>query len=200
MKIYYNLQNRQSGKSQRLIYEFLKDPENTIVLSRTEKCAKHLWKRMGMNKYKIRFISALSHNSKSKFKDVKRILIDEYSIYKHKVKKEIDYVRQILEMYVGEEIILFSTPNKIYNHNLILLIKQCKSYNYSYNESERFLSKTFEFNRDDILEYWYDLITSPQTIIINNEALNNYENYFHKTGRDYLDAIKIKTELKGEYI
>ncbi len=187
MKLYFNIRNRQSGKSSTLIYEYLKSSEDTFIITRDIRASHYYIEKIGLKN-----TLSIGQLDKLKRKEIKRLLIDEYLFFNEKQKEDLN---KIINCY--EEVFLFSSSNKIYNSVLLSLIKQCKEKGYN----NKILKDYFGFKSSDIFEYWNNLLTHPDIKIINHRNLNNL-NYLYKAKKicDKFSKEQFETEILGQYI
>jgi hypothetical protein len=185
MKIFL-IQPRQTGKTTKAVYEFLKDPDNTLFITHKIEVSKHIKDLIGFNHKNV--ISAKQFLNKKGVHKVKSIILDEYLFFENKedVYKEV-YGSGFENIYV------FSTSNKIYDKRLFNNIKRYKK-DYSYEHMVD-LHKS-NFSRQEVYELYYNFLTDSDFKIIDT----------YKHTKDRQDLIHIlgeesyRTEVLNNYL
>lgn len=209
MKKYFFISNRQSGKSQLALYEFLKDPENNLLICLDDQQVKRFKDTGAIEpKYFNRIISA-NNAIGGKGHRVLKIIFDEYLFIDVKIRKNL----HLALMPCGvEEIYCFSTPIKLYDAKMFNFIKQLKKDN-KISEIENFISynqlliemndssvKTFVETRKELIDLFYNYLTDYDTQIIHNKFFYNQKIYNLDNVSYFPDVDRELTELKGEFI
>jgi hypothetical protein len=209
MNKYFFISNRQSGKTHLAIYEFLKNPEESILVVQNYKQIKHIIdKDLIPDNFIEKIISVGSENNLRGFK-AKRIIFDDYL--------QIDTIKRS-ELYIDtsiidpEELFCFSTPNKIYESKMFNFVRGVK-LEKKFIEVEDYLTKNellLEMNdleiktqsqiKNEILDLYYNHITDPDTIIIHNKGFYNERIYKLENVSYFPDIDRELTELKGKYL
>lgn len=207
MRKIFLLNPRQSGKTDKAIYEFLKDPDNTIFICHNPNLKDFLCKRINASpKLRKNFISAAQPNSFSfayemKGKQPKNIILDEYMFFQNK--------REIYEhimMIRPENVYIFSTSDKMYDEKIFEFVKKNKP-NYSLDSLIDFYKKEkyqfyhkWEEAEKEIVELYYNFLTDYDTILIDHNFTNsNFEDRSNKFGmpeREYAVQIMNKYTTK----
>lgn len=200
-KIFF-LQPRQSGKTGKAIYEYIKDSDNSIFVTYNRKATEYISKII---KYKFRLnldnIMSAKRFIKPNIRMKKNIILDEYMFFKH--KKEI-YEKLKYECY--ENLYIFSTSNKQYNKdifNFIKLIKQNdityessiklfnsislylaynQNQNYIYNENNIYFSSILSFLKSIQFQ------TKEYDIVIKDEMYDLYYNFITDSDIKLIDV------------
>ena len=136
MKKYFFMQPRQTGKTTKAMYEYVKDPENTIFVTYKHINIKKIHDKVGGNIKN--FVSSGEFINRTKGITLKNVILDEYMFFDN---KESIY-KEIIERG-AENIFIHSTSNKIYNKNLFDLVKENKEI-YSFNELLKKYDKTYD--------------------------------------------------------
>lgn len=192
MRTIFLVQPRQSGKTNKAIYEYLKDPENTIfVVNKMEKY-KNICNKCGKSKLK-NFISC--YNFFDKIRDVKpkNIILDEYMFFKD--KEEI--YKEIIRLN-PENIYVFTTMNKTYSKNIFEFVKINK-VKYSYDNLVLLDEvKLNQYSPYEIYELYYNFITDVNTILIDRD----FGLSFHNKGelRNILSEEQYDLEILNNYL
>lgn len=159
MKKYFYIQNRQSGKTTMGVYEYLKNPKDSIFIVKNNHIASYI-----SEKYDFSFDerkNIVSIPMLEKFicsKSFNKVIIDEYLFFTLKERKMIYKIFPNLED--DSEIYIFSTPKKVYSINDIERVKGLKEYN-----------QTPETNDEDL---YYNFLTDNDVKIIHNRLYYNY--------------------------
>jgi hypothetical protein len=196
MKKTFLINNRQSGKSKIALYEFLKEPLNTMLIFHNM----GQYKNIQISKeYKKNFYT---QNSNFMGLSFKKCIIDEYLFFD---TINIKNLYKDLSAIGIEELIILTTSNKLYKSDLFYFIKFCKRNNIQNYEEEFFLKNdTEEILKDknnitkELDELYFNFLTDEDTIIINNIELFNKNmvvNNFYITGSD-----KYSTEIEGKFL
>lgn len=186
MNKYFIMQPRQSGKTQKAIYEYLKNPEDSLFICHNKACFDYIKELSYANIENICTSSQYIKNVKySKFKN---LILDEYLYFE-------DY-RELTEAIKAnsniENIYIFSTPVKIYkteSYQFVLMYKTGRSF----NELCNLFKYQFNCNIDTTLsnelsELYYNFLTDGDCKIINinfrNRDLNEHYKKFCSVDSD----------------
>jgi hypothetical protein len=188
MNKYFFLQPRRSGKTTMALYEFSKDPENTIFVSPNTESVEYLKHKVN-KEYVNNFISSSRFINFIRGRSVKNLILDEYLIFKN--NKEI---YKNITLIQPENIYIFSTPCKTYDKEIFELVKNHKK-NYSVQELRRFLVHPFPEKIDELDELYYNFISDEDTKLIRsfNPGLNQEYPY-------YLGHTSFITEILGKFL
>jgi hypothetical protein len=202
MKKYFFLQPRQSGKTSCAIYEFSKDPNNTLFVT----CNFHqVWNICNkLNYSKSHFIS--SENLKNGY-NLKNIILDEYMFFKNK-KEVCEYITYHTSFI--ENLYIFSTSNRIYDELLFNFVKDGKKNNSlnindintiwdNYGDKDTFL--TIEKFQNELVDLYYNFLTDPDVILIDRPL--KPENNITQTEdelRNQLGEYHFNLEIKNQYL
>jgi len=204
MEKYYFVQPRQTGKTTLGIYEFIKNPEETLFVFHNVKQAKKLSGKIGG--YKDNFISAGSFYNHCRGKKYKTIILDEFMFYEKKDKENIYKI--ITSVYNNSNIYVFTTSDKIYKKNIFDFVKENKINNsledllkiYKEKNKHVFLS-----DLDQIEVLYYDFITDSDTKFIHRKM--DFFSKFNPKLRDLSETKKIfgendsfLNEIKGVFL
>jgi hypothetical protein len=188
MNKYFFLQPRRSGKTTMALYEFSKDPENTIFVSPNTASVEYL--KCKVNKeYVSNFISSSRFIDFIKGRSVKNLILDEYLFFKN--NKEI---YKNITLIQPENIYIFSTPYRIYDKEIFELVKNHKK-NYSVQELSKFLSHPSSEKIDELDELYYNFISDEDTKLIRSFVSMMDPKSFH-----YLNHTTFITEILGKFL
>jgi hypothetical protein len=202
MKKTFFISGRQTGKTTNAIFEFLKNPEETLFISYDDKNISRI-----LNNYKNNCIS--QHKDILQFirgRRFNKIIIDEYLYFK--IKNQIKLYNDIrylkINFYGIEELFIFSSPNKIINNLIFNTIKNTKNYNYDIfinvltlqlsNNSKIDLLKFFLKKIITLEEYYYlcnSFLTDSDINIINDNISNP---------RMFSRNVLSESEIFGKYL
>lgn len=209
MNKYFYILPRQIGKTTMAVSEFLRNPSQSLLICHNTHMADSLIKKINFDNIKDRK-NIISVGSLSNYTNCdntfKKIILDEYLFYTLKQRKEI-YEILLPSLDINSEIIIYSTPSKIYNQILFNRIKKYKQQNKSIDEIIYEISKCPKLfiplnDLNDIAELYYNFITEPNIKIIDVNSykyispiiLSNHENRYG------FNDMMIKTEIHGQYI
>lgn len=148
------ISNRQSGKSKMAYYEFLKDPEHTMLLSLGYK---HLPKHKNILSCQHFEIIAKAARAQK----VTKIIIDNYFDLN---SEEMEECYRLINSCDLQEVNLFTTA-KTFNGEVIELIKDSKLNKYNLDVAL--------YGREEVRELLYNYVTDPRTVIINENFFLN---------------------------
>lgn len=187
---------RQSGKTDKALYEYLKDPENTIFISPNLQCAQMSCSKINGNKNN--FISFGNLENKLVGKRPKTIILDEYMIWgkKEKINSLINYLNP-------ERLLIFSTSDKIYRQEVFDYVKKYK-YDFAFYVLEsKFLNEYPQFNGNkevlsQLFELYYNFITDNDIKLINSGFDSGI---LYKEGiKEILGDYRFRLEILNEYL
>jgi hypothetical protein len=197
MEKHLYIQPRQTGKTTKLIEDFLLDPHNSIIvvisntmrkvlidklLSLTDlnneiKNEKFLFKRI------ISVDNLLSARYTHGIGTIKHILFDEYFFIKNKVG-----VYRTIQSLRLEKLSLYSTADKEYKESLIKIVKHFKKYNIP-----------LILDYPELVEYHHNFITDDDIIIHEYKLSEDYETKMNYLV-NMLDPIDYKVSIKNDYL
>lgn len=161
MKKIFLINPRQTGKTTKAIYEYLKSPSDSIYVNITHSTCYELCDKI--DGVKNNFIRYDDLSSKLKGRKINNLILDDYLQYNNKEK-----IYEFINMLDIENLFIFSTSNKCYSKELIDYIKYNK-YIYTFEE----ICEKKKYNEDDIYELYYNFLTDNDITIIDKE-LNHY--------------------------
>lgn len=169
MNIYFYILPRQVGKTGMAIAEFLKDMDNTLFVCCNMNMVTHIKQLLHLPPSKHNILSyrqLLTGGVKGK--RINKIIFDEYLFMSAKDRKIID-ANIIPCLESNGEILIYSTPNVLYDPNLYNLVKTYKKLGYSINKINTIVNKCKKINvyYEDIEELYYNYLTHPITKIIS---------------------------------
>lgn len=180
MRTIFLMQPRQSGKTTKAMYEYLKDPDNTIFVSHNYDMAKYVRSIVGGDMKN--FASENTFLDKICGRNPKNIILDEYMFFKNKklIWEHINTIRP-------ENVYIYSTSDKIYSKKLFDFVKQSKRYSYYSALVRRYeevygepITEEIQQQLDDL---YYNFLTDYNTTLIDFDI--------NKPKKDYSDLKNI---------
>ncbi len=198
---------RQSGKTTKIITEFLKDPHNSIIVVPNQESVKHIIKTINKqsdinNKILLCRIRSVSSDFLPNIK-AKNFFLDEYLGWPQPFIEKFNLDRSFLS---SEDAIIkiFTTSKKLYSRNLFDRVKQIRQE----GESIYSLANKFENPvREEIIELYCNLITHPNATINaidynleRSNKINNAEDFKEKIRKFGIINISVNYEFSDEII
>lgn len=197
MKKRINVWNRQSGKTTTAIYEFLKNPEETLLITFNEKMCHHICKNflrvdnhkniIGVNKFL---------NCDLYLNGSKTIIIDEYLFFNP--EQAIDLYQKIINTSYIENLIIFSTPIKKYNKEVFDLVKKLKpilQWQMCHKVIKQLLD--IEVKVEDVRELYFNFLTDEDAEINKKSNVDKRESEYLK---EILGEKNYSLEVLVEYL
>jgi len=185
---------RQSGKTDKAIYEYLKDPDNTIFVTHNSHSAQLIRDKVSGDMKN--FISSEVFVNKLIGRRAKTIILDEYMFFKNK-----DIIHKEIQVIQPENVLIYSTPNKSYDKLLYYLVKEKKN-RFSYQRLVEKYSQYYELTKEiekDIYDLYYNFLTDSDTKIINQSTIKLPNNTIEQL-KLQLTSEQYLIEVKGEYL
>src|SRR5574344_1434024 len=192
-----NVWNRQSGKTTTAIYEFLKNPEETLLITFNEDMCHHICKNfLRVDKHKNiigvnKFLSRDLYLNRSK-----TIIIDEYLFFNP--EQAIDLYQKIINTNYIENLIIFSTPIKKYNKEVFDLVKKLKpilQWQMCHKVIKQLLD--IEVKVEDVRELYFNFLTDEDAEINKKSNVDKRESEHLK---EILGEKKYSLEVLAEYL
>jgi len=164
VKKYFLVQPRCSGKTQLAIYEYYKDPDNTIFVVHGERSVSDIYRKTRGNIKNIISNFRLEHTLRGT--NTKNLILDEYLSFKNKddIYREVPHTRI-------ENIYIFSSPDITYDKALFEFVKNNKR-SLSYEELlKKYGDHLTIYIEKQIYELYYNFLTDEDTILINGESI-----------------------------
>jgi hypothetical protein len=187
MNKYFFIEPRQTGKTTRAVYEFLKEPETTLFVTYNMGGVKHIRELLG-KQYQYRFeqnICTSEQFIQGEFLRGKRftkVILDEYLFF-NKKDKFYKHFYSFPTVENVKELLIYSTSNKIYDRRLFDFVVENKK------KSGWGLPQILGFYINEVL----NIHNAPPTQlkIIESELSDLYYNFLTDHN------IKIVTTLRG---
>jgi len=166
MKKVFLIQPRQSGKTTKAMYEFVKDPDNTIFVTHSYDMVKHIHDRVGGN---IKNFTS-SHQFKNKIIGRRpiNIILDEYMFFKNR-----DEVYKEIQVIQPENVYIFSTSDKLYDKKLFDFVKENKRTTSYKDLLIKYGDKLTDYIEKQIYDLYYNFLTDDDTILIDFDFSGN---------------------------
>jgi len=168
MKKTFYLQPRQVGKTTMATYEYLKDPDNTVFIVPKKNIAREICTKLKLQD--CRNVMTVKEYINSCGKTWKRVILDEYLFF-----SDMKDLYETIYYQNPDEVLIFSTPQVIYDNFLYRTIQQHK-HKMSYFELLGFYAnKNYQIKRleksmfDDL---YYNFLTDKDTNIITTPLID----------------------------
>jgi len=160
MNTIFLMQPRQTGKTTKAIYEFLKDPENSLFVTVNVETAKHIFDSIG--KHKENIISSNKLVEAIVGRKIKNVILDEYMFF-----EKCDEIYKTIKLIQPDNVYIFSTSNKCYDKKLFDFVKTNKE-TMSYHDLLKEYGDTLtDYIQIEIYELYYNFLTDNDTVIID---------------------------------
>ncbi len=176
------MQPRQSGKTSKAKYEYLKDPENTLYVVGDSKTAQRIKEQIRSKNANI--ISC--HNFDLRGRNQKNIILDEYMFFPNKDKVYKEIMRNQVNI---DNVYIFSTSNKTYSRYLFNLVKENKKY-FSFDEIvEKYEGVMTKEIKKEIHDLYFNFLTDADCRLIDFafDYLPDKSDLVHIFGRESFD-------------
>lgn len=152
MKITYYVMPRQTGKTEHLIYEFIRDPWNSFFITINRDMTKYVYQRSMNNTFQpedSRMIRDRIRTADRNFdelhgyQDIKKIFVDEYAFMDRLLRiKLIDSVRRLeISQSSDLELVIATSVNEQYDIDLFNIVKKFKREYYAHFTKLYFVKK-----------------------------------------------------------
>lgn len=166
MRKVFLMQPRQSGKTTKAMYEFAKDPDNTIFVTHSYEMIKHIHNRVGGDIKN--FTTSNQFIKKIIGRRPKNIILDEYMFFKNR-----DEVYNQIQVIRPENVYIFSTSDKLYDKKLFDFVKENKRTTSYQNLLQKYGDKLTEYIEKQIYDLYYNFLTDDDTILIDVDFCGN---------------------------
>ncbi len=166
MKKVFLIQPRQSGKTTKAMYEFVKDPDNTIFVTHSYDMVKRIHDRVGGNIKN--FTSSNQFKNKIIGRRPKNIILDEYMFFKNR-----DEIYKEIQVIQPENVYIFSTSDKLYDKKLFDFVKENKRRTSYQDLLKKYGDKLTDYIEKQIYDLYYNFLTDDDTILIDFDFSGN---------------------------
>jgi len=170
MKKIFLMQPRQSGKTTKAIYEYIKDPENTIFVTHSLTAAHSIYEKLGGRR--DNFLSSKQFINRIRGVKIKNLILDEYMFFSKKDEIYKDIKHNVENLYI------YSTSDKTYKTNIFNFVKENK-LNFPLSDVIEMYDKKFcrgnitaEIEKE-IYDLYYNFLTDYDTVLI--DTCYNYD-------------------------
>ena len=194
MNKYFLMQPRQTGKTTKAIYEFLKHPEESLFVVPKLEMIKPIYDIIGQ-----KFNNIISENMFETFirgKRYKTLILDEYMFFSNSNKRNIYNQYHYLK---PDNLYIFSTSDKKYDLKIIDFIKEHKKNFPLTDLINNYQIKTndiSEASESEITELYYNFLTDDHII------LADYKLKYYKDRSDLENIIgkeRFDIEINNNY-
>lgn len=211
MKKFFFISNRQSGKTTKAVYEFMKNPEETILICPNSQSKKDIVKKIGSVSNANNILGSAPSENFFRGKKAKRIIYDEYLSLDYETRLYFERITLPLGI---EEIYCFSTPQVLYDRDIFDFVVNMKKENKGLSieqQSDLCMNdliieitdntiRTSEMIREEIYELFYNYLTDPDTNLIHNDFFINQKISNLNNVSYFPEEYKELTELKGVFL
>lgn len=188
------MQPRQSGKTTKAMWEYIKDPENTVFVAHNQESAKWINERLN-GIHPDNFMSAKSFPNKMLIRRPKNIIMDEYMFFPN--KEEIYKTTSSIQ---PENLYIFSTSDKQYNKEIFDLVKKFKKVLTCDDVLKLYKGEPTKGIEKEIRNLYYNFITDKDTKLIdinyNQKSLQKEADYLSILGQKQYEIEMLNIYLK----
>ncbi|MFA5297857.1 MAG: hypothetical protein WC389_06570 [Lutibacter sp.] len=160
MRKVFLMQPRRSGKTTKAMYEFVKDPDNTIFVTHNYDMVKYIHNRVGGNLKN--FTSSNQFKNKIIVRRPKNIILDEYMFFKNR-----DEIYKEIQVIQPENVYIFSTSDKLYDKKIFDFVKENKRTTSYQDLLQKYGDKLTDYIEKQIYDLYYNFLTDNDTILID---------------------------------
>ena len=169
MKKYFYLQPRQSGKTTIALYEYLKNPDETLFVVHNTNAVRYICDII--NGDLNNFVSSKEILKRLRGRKIKRIILDEYLFFDN--IKELYLELSVLDI---EELLIFSSYKVLYPNFLFEFVKRNK--NSSYHDVCSLFTKTHKHSiNEQISDLYFNFITDQDMNLIETRLYHKPNSY-----------------------
>lgn len=148
------------------MYEFVKDPDNTIFVTHSYDMVKRIHDRVGGNIKN--FTSSNQFKNKIIGRRPKNIILDEYMFFKNR-----DEIYKEIQVIQPENVYIFSTSDKLYDKKLFDFVKENKRRTSYQDLLKKYGDKLTDYIEKQIYDLYYNFLTDDDTILIDFDFSGN---------------------------
>lgn len=211
MKKYFFLEPRQTGKTTKAIFEFLKEPDTTLFVTHNNEMVKHVQGLSGIRR-NICTAEQFIQPDFTRSKKIYKVIMDEYLFFnkKEKVYNKFSSCPSLSDV---KELLIYSTSDKIYDRKMFdFVVDYKKRFSHTFNDLmysyivERVRAKDIPSCYNNNLEpqlsdLYYNFLTDSTTKIITPPF--NHGRLFDNSFVEHLklyNPTSYKTEILGKYL
>jgi hypothetical protein len=193
------MQPRQTGKTTKVICEFLKDSKNNLLILYSQERVnfiKSTYPELEGNK---NIISAEIFSDDYEIdgifnRNYNLIIIDDYLFCPNLVDIYIK-LGKLSNLFNG--MLIASTPNRRYNRGLFNIVKRFKEDDVVFNKL-LFIDYSNDRSMNDFCDLFYNFLTDSDTVIIDNISYHEGDKY--KVEPDYFSKDQYELEILNRYL
>lgn len=203
---------RQVGKTQHGIYHFLVDPQNTLYVTFNKRSIPDYLQKNYPNGCKS--IRQTNHHKALRSYKYKRAILDEYLFFEPKHRGELHLE---LEAAGVQEVIILSTPSRMYSKFLFDFVKYNKNLYPSVHQLMDELKKNYSNDyvrieyeelavQDEVSDLFNNYLTdSDCRIVDSDECMKSgaFLTHLHEqrlSDKSYMNSVNIDSEVYGKYL
>ena len=166
MRKEFLMQPMRSGKTTKAMYEFVKDPDNTIFVTHNYEMVKYVHNRVGGN---LKNITSSNHfKYKIVGRRLKNIILDDYMFFKNR-----DEIYKEIQVIQPDNVYIFSTSDKLYDKKIFDFVKENKRTTSYQDLLQKYGDKLTECIEKEIYSLYYNFLTDDDTILIDADFGGN---------------------------
>lgn len=171
MRKVFLMQPRQSGKTTKAMYEFLKDPDNTFFVTHDDDMVEYIHNRVGGNLKN--FASSNQFKYKILGRRPKNIILDEYMFFENR-----DEIYKKIHVIKPENVYIFSTSDKLYDKKIFDFVKENKRTTSYQDLLQKYGDKLTDYIEKQIYDLYYNFLTDDDTILIDVDFGGNMKDRY----------------------
>lgn len=191
MRKVFLMQSRQSGKTTKAMYEFSKDPNNTIFVAPNYSTVEYIRNKVGGNIKNL--TTSEQFINKIIGRKPKNIILDEYMLFKNR-----DEIYEQILVTRPENVYIYSTSDKLYDRELFNFVKQNKHKTSYQDLLSKYDGELTEGIEKQIYDLYYNFLTDHDTILIDIDFNQNKEDrsdLINILGKDKYDVEILNSYL-----
>lgn len=194
METTFLIQPRQSGKTSKALYEYLKAPKDTIFVVHSDPMISFIQIFFGINTKNFTTPKNINRIVNKRGSKPKNIILDEYMYFDKK-----DVVWSDVWNISPENLYIFSTSDKAYSKELFDFVKENKPKTYNYEgllkKYGNILSKQVE---DEMYELYHNFLTDENTRLIDTNLCTSKDDLVNM--KNVLGKERYNIEVLNKYL
>jgi len=205
---YLYIQPRQIGKTTLAIYEYLKNPKESLLIFCNNDMVNNVKKKLVLNGHNDtnNIITQNQIITKIRGKRYKNLILDEYFFFTKKNKREIYENLYLMDL---ENVIAYTTSDKLYSSVIIDYIR-LEKHNYSYTELfnlfiekhpsyiNEFIKSGIDF-KENFNDLYYNFLTDKDFIIMD-KSIRLGGNINKNNMKKILNPKEYQIEIENNFI
>lgn len=180
------IQPRQAGKTTIAIYEFLKDPENSVLVMHSQNMVEYVHDKLRKKHENV--VSCENFAVWSCSRSIKNVILDEYMFFPNK-----DYIREVIYFLDTKNLFINSTFPKAYPKKLVQLIRDRKC-NHGPDSTLSYIVFTQGYQSfliEDFIDLYHNFFTDPDIKIIDTNLRSIYPEEWQELHNSEQFEVKI---------